>query len=190
MRKPLLRAIALLALALVAGACKEEKGPPIAANKKTIADSADQVLYGQRMLITDRGLNRAEIHSDTAYFFDENTRTEMRVVDGVFFDSQGLRDAVLTSRTGLYNQRLNSLEARGDRALPVVITTIDGRRLETTYVRYDQRVNLISSDSMFTLTDPDGRVLHGIGFTTDPDLNNVHVVKQISGKAGAVVIPK
>ena len=74
------------------------------------------MLYGQRMLITDRGLNRAEIHSDTAYFFDENTRTEMRIVDGVFFDSQGLRDAVLTSRTGLYNQRLNSLEARGDRA--------------------------------------------------------------------------
>src|ERR1035437_1340622 len=190
MRKALLFSMASLALALVAGACKEEKGPPIAAGKKTIADSADQLLYGQRMLITDRGLNRAEIHSDTAYFFDEHTRTDMRVGDAKFFTSQGLLDTVLTSRTGLYNQRLNSLEARGDRALPVVITTIDGRRLETTYVRYDQRVNLISSDSMFTLTDPDGRVLHGIGFTTDPDLNNVHVVKQISGKAGAVVIPK
>jgi LPS export ABC transporter protein LptC len=190
MRKALLLLLSPLALALIAVACKDEKGPPIASGKKTIADSADQVLYGQRMLITDRGLNRAEIHSDTAYFFDENTRTEMRVVDGIFFDSQGLRDAVLTARTGLYNQRLNSLEARGDRELPVVITTIDGRRLETTFVRYDQRVNLISSDSMFTLTDPDGRVLHGIGFTTDPDLNNVHVVKQISGKAGPVVIPK
>ena len=167
-------------------ACKEEKGPPIAANKQTIADSADQVLYGERMLITDRGLNRAEIRSDTAYLFDENTRTEMRIVDGVFFDSQGLRDAVLTSRTGLYNQRLSSLEARGD----VVITTIDGRRLETPYVRYDQRVNLVSSDSVFKLTFPDGRELRGIGFTTDPDLNTVHVVRQISGKAGAVVIPK
>jgi LPS export ABC transporter protein LptC len=179
------RTALLLGLALLC-ACKDEKGPPIAANTRTIADSADQVLYGQRMLITDRGLNRAEIHSDTAYFFDENTRTEMRIVDGVFFNAQGLRDAVLTSRAGLFNQRLNLLEARGD----VVITTIDGRRLETPFVRYDQRLNLVSSDTTFTLTDPDGRVLRGIGFTTDPDLNNVHVVKQISAKAGAVVVPK
>ena len=180
MRKALLLATALLC------ACSEEKGPPIAANKQTIADSADQVLYGQRMLITDRGLNRAEIHSDTAYFFDENTRTDMRVVDGKFFNSQGLLDAVLTSRTGIYNQRLNSLEARGD----VVITTIYGRRLETPFVRYDNRINLVSSDTTFKLTDPDGRVLRGIGFTTDPDLNDLKVVKMLSAKAGPVAVPK
>jgi LPS export ABC transporter protein LptC len=181
-----MRAAILLVSVALLGACAEEKGPPIAATAKTIADSADQVLYGQRMTITDRGLNRAEILSDTAYFFDENTRTDMRIVHGVFFDSQGLRDAVLTSRTGLYNQRLNSLEARGD----VVITGVDGRRLETPFVRYDQRVNVVSSDSIFTLTMPDGRVLRGIGFTTDPDLNEVHIIRQISGKAGAVEIPK
>lgn len=183
MRAALLAAL-LLALALCA--CADEKGPPIVATTKTLADSADQVLFGQRMTITDRGLNRAEILSDTAYFFDENTRTEMRIVHGVFFDSQGLRDAVLTSRTGLFNQRLNSLEARGD----VVITGLDGRRLETPFVRYDQRLNLVSSDTTFTLTLPDGRVLKGIGFTADPDLNSVHVIKQISGKAGVVEIPK
>jgi LPS export ABC transporter protein LptC len=174
------------AVAGASAACSSEKGPPITRARQTIADSADQVLFGQRITITDRGLNRAEIHSDTAYFFDENTRTEMRIVDGVFFDSQGLRDAVLTSRSGQYNERLNMLEARGD----VVITTIDGRRLQTPYVRYDQRLNQVSSDSIFTMTEQDGRVLHGIGFTSDPDLNNVHIVKLISGKAGAVALPK
>lgn len=178
---------ALLLLAIVmAAACKDVKGPPVAAAKKTIADSADQVLFNQRMIITDHGLNRAEIHSDTAYFFDENTRTDMRIVDAVFFDSQGKKNAVMTSRTGLYNQRLNSLEARGD----VVITGVDTRRLETPFVRYDQRMNLISSDTIFTMTDPDGRVLKGIGFTSDPDLNSVKVFKQISAKAGAVTVPK
>jgi LPS export ABC transporter protein LptC len=177
---------ALVLATLLICACADDKGPPIAATTMTIADSADQVLFGQRMLITDRGSNRAEIHSDTAYFFDENTRTDMRVVDAVFFDSQGLRNAVMTSRTGLYNQRLNSLEARGD----VVITAVDGRHLETPFVRYDQRQNVISSDTIFTMTDPDGRKVHGIGFTSDPDLNNVTVVKLISGKAGPVEIPK
>jgi LPS export ABC transporter protein LptC len=177
----------LFAAALLAGAsCQEIKGPPVAAGKKTIADSADQVLFNQRMLITDRGLNRAEIHSDTAYFFDENTRTDMRVVNGVFFDAEGKKNAILTSRTGLYNQRLNSLEARGD----VVITAIDGRHLETPFVRYDQRLNLVSSDTTFTMTDPDGRVLKGIGFTSDPDLNSIHVLRQKSAKAGPVAVPK
>ena len=176
----------LLTAAVLLCACADVKGPPVAAHTKTLADSADQVLFGQRMLITDRGLNRAEIHSDTAYFFDENTRTEMRIVNGIFYDSQGLRDAVLTSRTGLYNQRLNSLEARGD----VVITTIDGRRLETPFVRYDQRLNLISSDTVFTMTTPDGKLLHGIGFSTDPDLNNFREFKHLNGKAGAIAVPK
>ncbi|MFI5232800.1 MAG: LPS export ABC transporter periplasmic protein LptC [Gemmatimonadales bacterium] len=180
-----MRAALLLTVALLC-ACTDDKGPPIAARTMTVADSADQVLFGQRMLITDRGLNRAEIHSDTAYFFDENTRTDMRVVDAVFFDSQGLRNALMTSRTGVYNQRLNSLEARGN----VVITAVDGRRLETPFVRYDNRLNLVSSDTVFTMTDPDGRVVHGIGFTSDPDLNSVHIIKLISGKAGPVEIPK
>jgi LPS export ABC transporter protein LptC len=180
------RSALYLAITLVVCACTDVKGPPIASSKKTLADSADQVLYNQRMLITDRGLNRAEILSDTAYFFDENTRTDMRSVHGIFFDSDGKKDAVLTSRTGMFNQRLNSLEARGD----VVITGMDGRTLETPHVRYDQRVNLISGDTIFTLTTADGKVLHGIGFTSDPDLNTVRVLKEISSKAGPVAIPK
>jgi LPS export ABC transporter protein LptC len=175
---------------LLLGGCKEDQGPPVAANRKTIADSADQVLWGQRTLITDKGLLRAEIHADTAYFFDENTRSDMRVVDGVFFDSQGAREAVLTARTGIYNQRLNSLEAYGDSARPVIITAIDGRRLETSFVRYNNGANLVSSESTFTMTEPGGRVVHGIGFVTDPDLNNVKVLKLISAKAGPVVVPK
>lgn len=184
--KRALFAVPLFTVSLVLSACADVKGPPIAASKKTLADSADQVIYGQRMTITDRGLNRAEILSDTAYFFDENTRTEMRIVHGIFYDAQGLKDAILTSRTGLYNQRLNALEARGD----VVITTLDGRRLETPFVRYDQRINLISSDTVFTMTTPDGKLLHGIGFSTDPDLQNFREFKHLNGKAGAVVVPK
>ncbi len=176
----------LVASALAGASCKDIKGPPVAVGKKTIADSADQVLFHQRMIITDRGLNRAEIHSDTAYFFDENTRTDMRIVHAIFFNTQGVKDAVMTSRTGVYNQRLNALEARGD----VVITGTDSRRLETPFVRYDQRVNLISSDTTFTMTDPDGRVVKGIGFTSDPDLTSVRVLRQKSAKAGPVAVPK
>jgi LPS export ABC transporter protein LptC len=169
-----------------AAACTDVKGPPLSANKKTIADSADQVAFGQRTLITDRGLNRAEILSDTAFIFDENTRTDMRIVNAVFYDSQGNKNAVMSSRMGQYNERLHSLEARGD----VRITAIDGRHLESPFVRYDQRMNQVSSDTTFTMTDPDGRVIKGIGFTTDPDLQNFKVLRLGSAKGGAVAVPK
>src|SRR3972149_3352777 len=107
--------------------CQDANTLPIGTARQTIADSADQVMFGFRSLITQRGLLRAEILSDTAFFFVDNTRLEMRIVHGAFFNATGAKDAVLTSRTGLYNTRLRALEARGD----VVIHSVDGRRVRT-----------------------------------------------------------
>jgi LPS export ABC transporter protein LptC len=175
----------VFAAMLLVAACKDSSTLPIASGKKTLADSADQIAFGMRTLITDRGLLRAEVLSDTAYFFDDNTRLEMRggpIVHGVFYNSVGAKEAVMASRTGLYNTRSQLL---GD----VVITSVDGRRLETPFLRYDQRLNLISSESTFVLTEP-GRVIHGIGFTSDPDMQNIKIIKMLSAKTGAVALPE
>jgi LPS export ABC transporter protein LptC len=178
-----------LAMAVVIGvsACGDKKaaaGAATSKGKKSMADSADQVIFGQRTLITDRGLNRAQIESDTAYFFDENTRVDMRIVRGLFFSSVGAKDAVMTSRTALYNTRTQMLEAHGE----VVINTIDSRTLKTPFLRYDQRTNQISSDSAFVLTEP-GREVRGIGFVSDPDMNNIFVKHGQKTKAGTFTLP-
>jgi hypothetical protein len=172
-------------LTAFAVACGDTNSLPIATAKKTIVDSADQVIFGSRNLITDRGVLRAEVLSDTSYFFGENTRLEMRIVHGVFFGATGARDAVLTSRAGTYDMRVGMLEARGE----VVITSVDGRRLETPFLRFDQRINQISSESTFVLTEP-GRELHGVGFKSDPDMQNIHVTKVLSARTGAVPVPE
>ena len=177
--------LALGAAALVgATACADLRTPPKGARKATLADSADQIAFGSRTLITDRGLLRAEVLSDTALFFNDNTRMDMLIVRGIFFNSQGAKDAVLTARRARYDQREGTLEATGD----VVIITVDGRTLKTPQLRYDQRINQVSSDSQFTLTEPE-RSLAGTGFTSDPDLNNVRVLKKARGKAGTVQLP-
>lgn len=183
------RALLLTGAVLLAGvnACGDKKAAVTTANaqgRKAMADSADQVIFGQRTLITDRGLQRAQIESDTAYFFDENTRVDMRIVRGIFFSSVGAKDAILTSRTGLYNTRSQLLEAHGE----VVISTVDGRTLKTPFLRYDQRVNQISSDSAFVLTES-GRELRGIGFVSDPDMNNITVKHAQKAKAGTFTLP-
>lgn len=145
-----------------------------------MADSADQMMFGITTLLTDRGVLNAELESDTAFFFDENTRIELRVVKLTFHTRTGERNSVLTGREGTYNTRQSRMEARGN----VIVVTEDGRRLTTEQLRYDQIRNEISSDSAFVLTEP-GRRLEGIGFTSDPNMNSVRVHRLIEGQ-GAV----
>ena len=167
----------VLGLAL---ACRGEGTAPPRVSGSAMADSADQMMFGINTLLTDRGVMNADLESDTAFFFDENTRIELRGVKLTFFTRTGERNSVLTGKEGTYNTRQSRMEARGN----VVVVTEDGRRLTTEQLRYDQIRNEISSDSAFVLTEP-GRRLEGVGFTSDPNMNNVRVHRLIEGQ-GAV----
>jgi LPS export ABC transporter protein LptC len=169
-----------LCLVALATACGGEGTAPPQATGSPMLDTADQVMFGISTLLTDRGVLNAELESDTAFFFDENTRIELRVVKLTFYTRTGVRNSVLTSREGTYNTRQSRMEARGN----VVVVSEDGRRLTSEQLRYDQMRNEISSDSAFVLTEP-GRRLEGIGFTSDPNMNNVRVHRLIEGQ-GAV----
>jgi LPS export ABC transporter protein LptC len=174
--------LALVALIIVTAACRDT--PPLPVTVATQADSADQMIFGMRTLITDRGLLRADVAGDTAFVFDEGTRFLLKNVRTIFYTPNGAKNATLTSRRGVYNTRLNSMEALGN----VVVVSEDGRRLTTEQLRFNQNRNEISSDSAFVLTEP-GRRLQGVGFVSDPGMNNVKVLRGASGAAGTVPLP-
>ena len=176
-------ALALATAFVTFGAACQHAKEPSTAPTSAMADSADQVMFGARAILTDKGLMRAELFGDTAYFFDDNTRVEMRVVKTNFFTTAGAPSAVLTSKEGTYRTQ-GSMEARGD----VVVVSTDGRHLTTPQLRFDQVRNEISSDSAFVLTEP-GRRVAGIGFVSDPNMNNVRILKTTSGSTGRVTIP-
>lgn len=170
----------VLALPLVAMACSGEGTAPPPISRSPLADSADQLMFGIQTLLTDRGVLNARLEADTAFFFDENTRIELRGVHLTFYTRTGERNSVLTSHEGTYNMRHARMEARGN----VIVVSEDGRRLTSEQLRYDQTRDEISSDSAFVLTEPDRR-LEGIGFTSDPNMNNVRVHRLLEG-SGAV----
>jgi len=174
-----MRARPLIVLAFTI-ACDSDGTAPPRVSGSPMADSADQMMFGISTLLTDRGVLNAELESDTAFFFDENTRIELRGVKLTFYTRTGERNSVLTSREGTYNTRQSQMEARGT----VVVVSEDGRRLTTEQLRYEQMRNEISSDSAFVLTEQ-GRRLEGVGFTSDPNMNNVRVERLIEGQ-GAV----
>ena len=162
----------LLALA----ACQDQGAtPPVAV--RTAPDTADQTLFGVRVVMADRGVQRALLEADTAFTYEDNTRFELRTVRSTFFTETGVKDATLTSREGTYNVRSGNMEARGN----VIVISEDGRRLETPQLRYDPGRNEISGDSAFVLTRPDD-ILTGIGFITDPDLTRIRIIKAASGR--------
>lgn len=178
-----LAALRLAACVVALGGCEQPATPPT--TRVTAADSADQIMFGARSLITDRGLMRAEMLADTALFFDENTRVELRGVNATFHNSTGAKSTTLTSRRGMYDTRKSGMEARGK----VVVISVDGRRLTTEHLNYDGARDEISSDSAFVLTEP-GRKLEGIGFRSDPGMQNFRVLRSARGTAGTVEVPK
>jgi LPS export ABC transporter protein LptC len=165
---------------LLAGACTTKKQPPVAGHS-ALADSADQVMYNARFNLTDQGLQRAHLESDTAYFFDDNTRIELEKVHTTFYTATGAKNAVLTSERGTFNSRTNNMIARKN----VVVVTEDGRRLTTPELLYNQQRNEISSDSSFVETEPTRRI-EAIGFRSDPDMKNIRILKGTTGIARGI----
>jgi LPS export ABC transporter protein LptC len=164
-----------MATAVVSGCQEPGATPPV--GSRAAADTADQTLFGVRLVLHDHGIQRAVLEADTAFAFEDNTRTELRVVRSTFFTDAGVKEGTLTSREGTYSSRSGTMEARGN----VIVVAEDGRRLETQQLRYDPQVNEISGDSAFVLTRP-GDVLTGIGFKTDPNLTRIRVDSAASGR--------
>jgi LPS export ABC transporter protein LptC len=173
--------VALCIIAAVA-ACSNGTEPKVR-SANPLTDSADQVMFGVSTMITDQGLLRAKLQADTAYFFDASTRIEARNEKTTFYTATGVENAVLTSQEGTYNSVRGTMQARKN----VVVVTTDNKRLETSLLNYDQRSNLISSDSAFVLTQPTG-IMRGIGFTSDPNMSNLHVKRVITG-GGTFTLP-
>lgn len=176
------RVAALLAVVAVAACTRQGSAPPVATTG-SLADSAEQVMLSVRSLLTDRGVQRGEMFADSAYVFDEQTRFELRKVRATFNTATGVKDGTMVADRGRYNMRQQMLEGFGH----VVITTNDGKRLTSPHVRYNQAINEVSSDSAFTMVEP-GRTLSGIGFRSDPQLNNVVVLKGARGR-GSFTLP-
>jgi LPS export ABC transporter protein LptC len=174
----------IVAFCLIAGAAACSNGTePKVRSANPLTDSADQVMFGVSTMITDQGLLRAKLQADTAYFFDGSTRIEARNEKTTFYTTTGVENAVLTSVEGTYNSARGTMQARKN----VVVVTTDNKRLETSLLDYNQQTNLISSDSAFVLTQPTG-VMRGIGFTSDPNMVNLHVKRVITG-GGTFTLP-
>ena len=172
---------ALGAAVIAAGACRDGARPT---QTVTMADTADQILFGMSYYVTVEGVRRARVEADTAYFYTPTQSAELRVVTVTFFDAQGTQSSTLTCREGTYRWRTGDMEGRGD----VRVIGTDGKRLETPVLRYYQDRDEVESDTTFTYFNPPAERMAGEGFVSDPSFRSVRV-KRPHGTAGGFALP-
>ena len=172
---------ALIAFCIIAGACKS--GTPVTATQ-AVLDSADQVLIGMTHYVTDAGVLRARVRGDTAYFYSNTQRAELRNVHVTFYDQAGNPTSTLTSREATHHWRTGDMEARGS---VIVIRDKDGATMKTEVMNYNQVRNEVSSDKSFVWDEP-GRHVVGAGFTSDPEFKKI-TAKRPRGTGGQFLLP-
>jgi LPS export ABC transporter protein LptC len=179
------RAIATWAAVLVGvAACSKIQGPQVTA-ADTKADSAEQVMYGVRAPITDKGVRRGELIADTMYVYNDQTRFDFINGRAEFNTTTGAPNGTMRADRGRYDTRGQILEGWGN----VVVTSVDGRTLKSPHVVYEQSRNEIRSDTTYTLTAGEGRVLSGIGLTADSKFTRYACARSCKA-SGNVTIPK
>jgi LPS export ABC transporter protein LptC len=176
--------IALVAsVVILTAGCHEAPQTPVSSNT-SVADSADQVFFTAKFLLTTAGVQRGDLTADTAYILEDQTRFDLRKTNVIFTTETGAPQGTMTGDRGIYSTRTQILDGRGN----VIVKLVDGRTLTSPHVMYNQGLHQITSDTSYTISDARGSQT-GIGFTSDQTFKKFTCLKNCGGNL-SVLIPE
>jgi LPS export ABC transporter protein LptC len=164
-----------------AAACKEPKQPPVGVGGPV--DTAEQVGFGVRTLLTGNGVQRGELMADTMFIFNDQTKFDFRNARVKFNTETGAANGTMRADRGIYDSRTQILEGFGN----VVVTSVDGKQLKSPHLKFNQLANEVSSDTTFEMAAGD-KMQTGIGFKSDPNLKRFSC-QRACNFSGKVAIP-
>lgn len=152
------------ALAAAVTACDQQSTSPT--NSAAAFDlPADQVINGVEHKLTQDGIRRAVLHSDTAYAYEDARQLDLVGVHVVFYDDAGVEAGTLTSKRGDYDLSSALFIAR-DSVVLITEGPQGERRLLSDELNFDVRSDALWSDKPFTLEE-NGRLSRGTTFRSD-----------------------
>ena len=175
-----MRYLVIIGLGFSLVACSESGEPPLVAEEiLQLNPRANQVVFGMDHYMAVEGIRRAHVKADTAFFIEDESLVELRVMEVTFFDAQGDTTSVLTAREGTYDWNTGNMTANID---VVVVNPRENRRVETSALNYDTSLDRIWGDQPTTITEADGTVIEGTAFETNSrmdrvDLTSMHIVR-------------
>lgn len=159
------------------GACSRER-KQISVGAPGPADTAEQVGFGVRILLTPNGIQRGELVGDTMFIYNDQTKFDFRNARVKFNTETGAPNGTMRADRGIYDTRSQVLEGIGN----VVVTTLDGKRLKSPHLTFNQLSNEVASDTTFELVAGE-KIQRGVGFKTDPNLNRFSCLRMCGGTA-------
>jgi LPS export ABC transporter protein LptC len=170
-------------LEIATASCRDSQQPPVVGGP-SIADSADQVLFGVQYVLTTRGVQRGELKADTAYVLDDQNRFDLRNAHVVFTTETGAPEGTMDGNRGVYNLRTQLLEGWGD----VVVHLVDGRTLKSPHIIYNQVTHQIASDTSYVASRGTDSQF-GIGFSSDQSFIKFTCLRACGGNS-SVLLPE
>ena len=164
-----------------AGACRDTRQPPVGVAAPV--DTAEQVGFNVRTLLTGNGVQRGELQADTMFVYNDQTKFDFRNARVKFNTETGAPNGTMRADRGIYDQRTQILEGFGH----VVITTLDGKKLTSPHLKFNQLSNEVSSDTTLQMI-AGNRTQSGVGFKTDPNLSRFACLRDCR-TTGLVTIP-
>ena len=141
----------------------------------------DQESWGVTIILTDQGITRAKVKSghlqkynDKEFILLDNNVT----VD--FFDELENHTSILTSNKAEINESSNNMKAIGS----VKVLSDSGITLFSEKLFWNSKDEKLFTKDSIMITTLDLDTLYGIGFESDPDLENWKILKPsgITGK--------
>jgi LPS export ABC transporter protein LptC len=162
-----MRPAAFLPVLALLAACNQQSTTP-STSAEAFDLPADVITNGVRHNMTQDGIRRAVITSDTSYHYEATRQVDMVGVEVTFYDEAGEEAGTLTARRGDYDLANNIFTAKEE-----VVLVSQGprgeRRLRTDELGYDLRADRLWSDRAFTLEEG-GRTNRGTSFRSDAKL--------------------
>ena len=121
---------------------------------------------------------RLQVRMVTTLMKQFNTAKEMRdeYPEGLhvwFYDASGELNGEMTANWALYDKVAEMWEARSN----VVLTSADGRVLETEQFFWDRRKQIVFSEKFTKITDPDGSIATVNSFTANQDFSDLRLMR-------------
>lgn len=177
------RAFFVSGLLLALAGCEKEAVYPTQQDRLAKMN-VDQVIYGLEHVMTNAGVRKANLHGDTAYFRDADSRVDLKGVKLDFFnETTGATSGSLSSRTGKYDMRTGAMTAIGNAVL-----TIQGEKgprvITSEELNYDVQGNRIWSSKPTVMKENGREVGRGSSFESDAKFQNL-TVRNAQGSGAA-----
>jgi LPS export ABC transporter protein LptC len=163
-------ALALAAQLGVAAGCGDTPETPQAPQEFQDME-ADAITYGTDTYVTMNGIRSAQIHSDTARYFQDSSAVHMQGVSMEVYTEVGAVRATVTAERGRYDRVSQGMHAQGN---VVLIMPTEGRRVESAELWYEPTDERIWSDSA-TAYHHDGQITRGTCFKSDLSFKNYNI---------------